>query len=93
MLGFSITFGESNSGIIGKLNYACMINVTQVPHSYYGQTIPFALFYFFQLMFATITPALMVGSVIGRVNLKSLILFVVLWSLTVYCPIAHWMWN
>ena len=45
------------------------------------------------MKFAGITPALIVGSVVERIKLSSLLIFIVIWTLLVYCPIAHWMWN
>jgi hypothetical protein len=63
------------------------------PNPNYGPTIPFYLFFFFQLKFAAITPALIIGSCVERIKLISLSIFMNIWSIIVYCPIAHWMWN
>ncbi|MFM8551268.1 MAG: ammonium transporter, partial [Nitrospiraceae bacterium] len=63
------------------------------PHPVYGPTIPHQAFMVFQLMFAAITPALITGAFAERIKFSALILFSVLWSLLVYCPIAHWLWG
>ena len=55
--------------------------------------IPEILFFAFQLKFAAITPALIIGACAERIRFKSLLIFVVLWSTLIYSPIAHWMWN
>ena len=57
------------------------------------QAIPEILFFAFQLKFAAITPALIIGACAERIRFKSLLIFVVLWSTLIYSPIAHWMWN
>ena len=57
-----------------------------------GQGIPNMVFCLFQMMFAVITPALITGSVAGRMKFKSLFVFLVLWSLVVYYPMAHMVW-
>ena len=63
------------------------------PDMDYAGTIPALLFFFFQLMFATITPVLIIGAFVERINFKALLVFCVLWSTLVYAPIAHWVWN
>jgi Amt family ammonium transporter len=59
----------------------------------YAPTIPEILFFAFQLKFAAITPALIIGACAERIRFKSLLIFVVLWSTLIYSPIAHWVWN
>ena len=59
----------------------------------YAPAIPEILFFAFQLKFAAITPALIIGACAERIRFKSLLIFVVLWSTLIYSPIAHWMWN
>ena len=56
-------------------------------------TIPELLFFAFQLKFAAITPALIIGACAERIRFKSLLIFMVLWSTLIYVPIAHWVWN
>ncbi len=90
--GYSIAFGPSVNGLFGDLSLAGLKNVGMDPGDY-GSTIPALLFFFFQLKFAAITPALIVGAFAGRMNFKSLLVFIVLWTTFIYSPIAHWVWN
>ncbi len=92
--GYSLVFGPSLNGIIGNLSLVGLngltidhINVTYAP------AIPEVLFFAFQLKFAAITPALIIGACAERIRFKSLLIFVILWSTFVYSPIAHWVWN
>jgi ammonium transporter, Amt family len=55
-------------------------------------TVPHAAFMLFQAMFAVITPALISGAIVERVRVKAFVLFVAIWSVVVYCPVAHWVW-
>ena len=91
--GFSLAFGSDAKGIIGSLEYAFLNGVGLMPNSTYAGTIPFLAFFLFQLMFAVITPALITGAFVGRVRFKSYLVFLVLWSLLVYSPCAHWVWG
>jgi ammonium transporter, Amt family len=91
--GFSLAFGPSQGGIIGGLKYAFLHGVGSAPIAAYAATIPGALFYFFQLKFAAITPALIIGAFAERIRFRSLIVFVVLWTTFVYAPVAHWVWG
>jgi ammonia channel protein AmtB len=59
----------------------------------YAPKIPELLFFAFQLKFAAITPALIIGACAERIRFRSLLVFVVLWSTFIYSPIAYWMWN
>ncbi len=91
--GFSLAFGTDVHGIIGNLQYAFLNGVGMQPSTLYGQTIPFLAFFAFQLMFAIITPALITGAFADRMSFKGYLLFVALWSIAVYIPIAHWVWG
>ena len=62
-------------------------------NSNYGPNIPFLLYFFFTSQFAAITPTIALGTLMERAKLSSIISFIVVWTLIVYCPIAHWMWN
>ena len=94
LIGFSLAFGESIGGIIGNpLTYFAFNNVGLEPNSDFSSTIPFLLFALFQLKFAIITPALITGSFAGRVRFRSYILFMVLFSLLIYSPLAHMTWH
>jgi ammonium transporter, Amt family len=92
--GYSLVFGSSVGGVIGNLSLVGLngININTV-NSAYAAGIPEILFFAFQLKFAAITPALIIGACAERIRFKSLLIFVILWSTLVYSPIAHWLWN
>jgi Amt family ammonium transporter len=94
LVGFSLCFGESIGGIIGNpLTYFNFSGVGAEPNPDFSETIPFLLFALFQLKFAIITPALITGSMAGRIRFRSYILFMVLFSLVIYSPLAHMTWH
>ncbi len=93
-VGFSLAFGDSLGGIIGDpRTYFNFNGVSLSPHPDFGSTIPFLLFAFFQLKFAIITPALITGSFAGRIRFRAYILFIVLFILLIYAPLAHMTWH
>ena len=92
--GFSLSFGDSIGGFIGDpTTYAFFKGVKSGAPWPLANTIPLTLFSLFQLMFAIITPGLVVGAVAERIRFTSYILFIVLFSLLVYAPVAHWSWH
>jgi Amt family ammonium transporter len=94
--GYSLCFAPSfNSwGIIGNLSLVGMNSVTpSTMNTVYSKTIPELLYFAFQLKFAAITPALIIGAFAERIKFRSLIIFIVLWSTLIYSPIAHWVWG
>ena len=93
VIGYSWAFAPSIGGIIGDFSFAGMNGVGAAPDTDYAGTIPAMLFFFFQLMFATITPALIIGAFAERIRFRALVIFTILWSALVYAPIAHWVWN
>lgn len=94
LVGFSLCFGESLGGVIGNpMTYLAFRQVGLSPNADFAGTIPFLLFALFQLKFAIITPALITGSMAGRVRFRSYILFMVLFSLVVYPPLCHMTWH
>lgn len=94
LIGFSLSFGESIGGVIGNpLTYMNFRNVGLDPNPAFASTIPFLLFALFQLKFAIITPALITGSFAERVRFRSYILFIVLFSIFIYAPLAHMTWH
>ncbi len=93
VVGFSLAFGKDVGGVIGGLNYVFLNGVGQAPNPEYGATIPFLAFFVFQLTVAALTPALITGAFADRVPFKSWLLFLTLWSLFVYAPLAHWVWG
>ncbi len=93
-VGFSLAFGESIGGFIGNpATYFFFEGVNSGAPSSLAPTIPLTLFALFQLMFAIITPGLVVGAVAERIRFTSYILFICLFSLLIYSPLAHWTWN
>ncbi|WP_316841712.1 ammonium transporter [Pedobacter gandavensis] len=93
-VSFSLAFGESINGLIGNpLTYLFFQGVNSGPSWSLAPTIPLTLFALFQLMFAIITPGLVVGAVAERIRFTSYILFIVLFALFVYSPLAHWTWH
>src|SRR5688572_7807865 len=92
--GFSLAFGESINGFIGDPSTYAFYNGVKSGAAWpLANTIPLTLFSLFQLMFAIITPGLVVGAVAERIRFTSYILFIVLFSLLVYAPVAHWSWH
>src|SRR5271157_4805466 len=93
--GYSMTFGPSIHGIIGDLSLAGLANVGihTMPDPRIAATIPTLLVFAFQLKFAAITPALIIGACAERVRFRSLLIFIILWSTFIYAPIACWVWN
>ncbi len=93
-VGYSLCFGESVGGFIGSPSTHLFFKgvMSSGPWSL-APTIPLALFALFQLMFAIITPGLVVGAVAERIKFSAYTLFIVLFSLLVYAPIAHWTWH
>jgi Amt family ammonium transporter len=93
-VGFSLAFGDSIGGLIGNpMTYCFFNNVGTAPNPKLGAKIPFLLFAAFQLKFAIITPALITGSFAERVRFWAYLLFMCLFSLCIYCPLAHWTWH
>lgn len=93
-VGFSLAFGESIGGFIGNpFTFWFYKNVSSGAPWSLAPTIPLSLFSLFQLMFAIITPGLVVGAVAERIRFTSYILFTALFSLFVYAPLAHWAWH
>src|SRR5678810_76356 len=92
--GFSLAFGDTVNGFIGDpTTFAFFHNVKGHAAWPLANTIPLTLFSLFQLMFAVITPGLVVGALAERIRFTSFILFIVLFSLLVYAPVAHWSWH
>jgi Amt family ammonium transporter len=91
--GYSLTFGPSIDGIIGNLSLVGLNNIGINTISPYAPEIPQLLHFAFQLKFAAITPALIIGACAERIKFRSLLIFIVLWSTFIYSPIAHWTWN
>ena len=92
MFGYSLSFGGNHAGIIGNFRWA-FLNDVGWEAGPYADTIPHLVFAAFQMMFAMITPALIIGAVVGRMRFKALFAFIALWSFLVYYPMAHMVWG
>jgi len=92
LVGYSLAFGAGNC-FIGGLEHAFLRGVSLDPNPNYGGTIPEQTFMIYQLMFAIITPALITGAFAERVKFTSMAVFLSLWSLLIYCPMAHMVWG
>src|SRR5256714_13363506 len=94
VVGFSLAFGDSVHGLIGDpRTFFMFMRVGASTHPDLAPTIPLIVFALFQLKFAIITPALITGSFAERVRFTSYLLFMVLFSLCIYSPLAHWTWH
>jgi Amt family ammonium transporter len=94
LVGYSIAFspGGGLDRIVGGLGWIGLSGVGDAPEPSLAATIPHSTFMLFQAMFAVITPALISGAIVERIRMKAYLLFVALWSLVVYAPVAHWVW-
>lgn len=92
LFGFSLAFGGNHGGIIGDFRWFGLEGVGWGTGPY-SDSIPNLVFCAFQMMFAIITPALITGSVVGRMKFKALFIFVAIWSIIVYYPLAHMVWG
>jgi ammonium transporter, Amt family len=92
--GYSLVFGPSFHGVIGDFSLAGLFSLNMhTVNPLLAPAIPELLFFAFQLKFAAITPALIIGACAERIRFRSLLIFMVLWSTLIYVPIAHWVWN
>ena len=92
LFGYSLAFGGNHGGIIGDFRWFGLEGVGW-DIGPYSDSIPNLVFCAFQMMFAIITPALITGSVVGRMKFKALFIFVGIWSVIVYYPLAHMVWG
>jgi Amt family ammonium transporter len=92
IVGYSLCFGTGNS-FIGGLENLFLRGVGAAPNADYAATIPQQTFMVYQLMFAIITPALITGAFAERMKFSAMALFMILWSLIVYAPMAHMVWG
>jgi Amt family ammonium transporter len=94
VVGFSLAFGDSYHGLIGNpATFFMFSRVGALTHPDLAATIPLVVFALFQLKFAIITPALITGSFAERVRFSSYLLFMCLFSIFIYSPLAHWTWH
>jgi Amt family ammonium transporter len=97
LCGYSLSFhsGETDKGwsILGKLGWAGLSGVDSSPNTDYAAWVSHNVFSMYQLMFAIITPALIVGAIAERMKFSAILLFVTLWMFIVYFPLAHMVWG
>lgn len=92
LVGYSLAFGEGTS-FIGSVHNIFLHGVGLAPDASYSTTIPVQTYMIYQLMFAIITPALITGAFAERLKFSALLAFQTLWSLVIYCPMAHMVWG
>ncbi len=93
LFGYSLSFSGNVGGVIGDFKLFGLIGVTGDQLSSYAPSIPTYVFVGFQMMFSIITPALITGSVVGRMRFKAIFIFIALWLIIVYYPLAHMVWG
>lgn len=94
--GYSLAFSPNltSLGLIGNLSQVLLNNIGPYTiNAGYAPFIPEFLHFAFQLKFAAITPALVIGAFAGRIKFRSLLIFIIIWSTLIYSPIAHWIWG
>src|SRR5215813_10707230 len=92
VIGYSLAFATGTS-FLGNLKWAGLAGVGLTPNADYAATIPHQTFMIYQLMFAIITPALMIGAFAERMKFSTFLVFSLLWSTLIYDPLAHWVWG
>ncbi len=91
LFGYSLAFGPDHGGVIGDFSFAAMNGVGTES---FGETgVPHLLFMIFQMMFAVITPALIIGAFAERMKFSAFLVFSLVWATIVYDPMAHWVWG
>ena len=92
-VGFSLSFGDSFLGVIGNPFQHFLFHNITLSHSKLSLEIPLLLFALFQMKFAIIAPAITTGSFTERINFNAFLLFMSLFCVFIYCPLAHWTWH
>jgi ammonium transporter, Amt family len=94
VIGFTLAFGPSYGGIIGNLHYTSLENVpVNGPFPQYAKTIPAIGYVAFNMMIAVITPLLITGAFAEKMKWSSFCIFILAWTIFIYCPLAHWVWG
>jgi Amt family ammonium transporter len=91
--GYSFVFADGAGPVIGSLKFAFLKGVDSAPNTNYSYWVSHNVFSMYQLMFAIITPALIVGAIAERMKFSSIVVFVTLWMIVVYFPLAHMVWG
>ncbi|MDD1685621.1 ammonium transporter [Methanoregula sp.] len=92
LIGYSLAFGSDVGGFIGNLEYLGLNNVGMEPGAF-SSAIPGLLYMVFQLVFATVTMAIVTSGIAERVKFSAYLIFALLWTTIVYDPLAHWVWG
>ena len=90
LVGSSLVFGKSWGGFIGDPTDFPLLLTLSNDECFENQTIPAVAYISFQMMFAVITPLLMTGAFVERLLWKPFVLFIILWEILIYYPVAHW---
>jgi Amt family ammonium transporter len=93
VIGFTLVFAPDINGIIGNLQWVFYNNVPFSDSVVWAPTIPGVTFATYQMMFAVITPLLITGAFAERMKWSAFFIFVIVWSLVIYYPLAHWVWG
>ncbi len=93
VIGFTLVFAPDVSGVIGDLSWIFYNNVPFSDSVTWAPTIPGVTFATYQMMFAVITPLLITGAFAERMRWSAFFIFVIVWSLVIYYPLAHWVWG
>jgi len=93
VMGYSLAFGTSWHGFVGGFDWLGLKGVGLTPNADYAATIPHQAFMIFQMMFAVITPAVILGAFAERMRFGAFCVFSLLWATIVYDPVAHWVWG
>jgi Amt family ammonium transporter len=94
--GYSMVFADGTDlikGVVGNFKFAMLKDVTSAPNTNYAYWVSHNVFSMYQLMFAIITPALILGAIAERIKFSAMLLFMALWMLIVYFPLAHMVWG
>lgn len=93
LYGYSFVFGDGAGSIIGNLKFALFEGVDSNPNTNYSYWVSHNVFSIYQLMFAIITPALIIGAIAERMKFSAIMIFIALWMVVVYFPLAHMVWG
>ncbi len=93
LIGYSLSFSGDIGGVIGDLKWVALNGVSSTSAGPWLPTVPNLCITIFQMMFAIITPALITGAVVERIRFSSLVVFLIVWSVIVYYPLAHMVWG
>ena len=91
--GYSIAFSKGGTSFFGSLGWAFLKGVDSMPNTDYAAWVSHNVFSMYQMMFAIITPALIIGAIAERMKFSAILLFVTLWMFVVYFPLAHMVWG